>query len=100
MHELKVRLELVIVLGGDGVLGPQQRVIVRERGEENTEEEAGSYRQPGSISHCETRSQSLRKARRGAPTANDHKGRKGPGTPVVLGLCSLVVIDEAGHLGR
>lgn len=99
VYEFKVCFELVIVFGGDGVFGLQQRVIVRERGEENIEEEVGSYRQLGLILYCEIRLQSLCKVRRGVFMVNDYKGCKGFGILVVFGFCSFVVIDEVGYFG-
>lgn len=39
VQELEVRLQLVQVRGLDGVARPQQRVVVREHGEEDAEEE-------------------------------------------------------------
>lgn len=41
VHKLEMCLELVVELGSHGILAPEQRVVVGERGEEDAEEEAG-----------------------------------------------------------
>lgn len=39
-----MRLELIIVVEGDGLLGPKEGEIVRERREEDAQEEACRWR--------------------------------------------------------
>lgn len=44
MNELEVCLEQIIVVDGDGVFGPEEGEIVRERREEDAQEEACRWR--------------------------------------------------------
>lgn len=71
VHELQMRLEMVEEVVGHGGLGPEEREVIRERREKDTQEEA----------------------HRG----NDHESGKRTRSMVVLRLGSLGVVDEAAH---
>lgn len=44
VNELEVRLELIVVVEGDGLFGPEEGEIVREGREEDAQEEACRWR--------------------------------------------------------